>query len=351
MLKTDILNRFRYKSINTVKHMKNLVYPHATILMYHRVAQLDSDPWSLAVTPKHFAEHLEIISKHGNPLSLQELTIRLNNNKSVKKAIIITFDDGYADNLCNAKPLLEKYDIPATIFVVTSKIDSKNEFWWDELDRLILQSDNLPDHLQLDIQGKKHRWEIEEALKFHLAGNHRNINYKFDEKQLEYPHWRYALYQDIYQLLRPLPAQDRLQLINELRAWTNTNYESRNNYRCLTSEELIKMDQSTLIDIGAHTVSHAFLPELPIALQEEEIQQCKNYLENLLGRSVNSFAYPHGDYTADTISIVKKAGFECACSCNHKRVKQNSCLFALPRINVTDCNGEEFARLLSFIEQ
>ena len=48
----------------------------------------------------------------------------------------MTFDDGYRDNVHVAKPLLERFEIPATVFVVSAYVDSDRDFWWDELAEL-----------------------------------------------------------------------------------------------------------------------------------------------------------------------------------------------------------------------
>jgi peptidoglycan/xylan/chitin deacetylase (PgdA/CDA1 family) len=80
--------------------------------------------------------------------------------------VVITFDDGYADNLHNAKPLLERYDIPATVFVTTGHIGHEREFWGDELDRLLLQPSTLPELLGLSINGSPYQWELGEVAHY-----------------------------------------------------------------------------------------------------------------------------------------------------------------------------------------
>jgi len=102
-----------------------------------------------------------------------------------------------------------------------------------------------------------------------------------------------------------------------------------------------------LIELGAHTVTHPALPALPEASQREEIRQCKLELEQLLGRPVTSFAYPYGQYTAETAALVREEGFSSACSTQAGFVNQQTDLFCLPRMRVEDWDGERLARMLS----
>src|SRR5438874_1513544 len=111
--------------------LKKQFAPRAIILMYHSVAKVDSDPWALRVMPGHFAEHLEVLQKYGHPIRLQQLAQAHRKGNIPDRSLVITFDDGYADNLHNAKPLLERYDIPATVFLTTGLIGCDHEFWWD----------------------------------------------------------------------------------------------------------------------------------------------------------------------------------------------------------------------------
>jgi peptidoglycan/xylan/chitin deacetylase (PgdA/CDA1 family) len=122
-----------------VRRLSNSIAPGARILMYHRVAEVAVDPWELCVTPQHFAEHLEVLSKFARVVSLSQLTQELDAGKSIDRSIAITFDDGYGDNLLTAKPILEKSDLPATIFVANGYVEQQREYWWDELERLFFQ--------------------------------------------------------------------------------------------------------------------------------------------------------------------------------------------------------------------
>ena len=78
------------------------------ILMYHRVFETPSDPWELCVSPKHFDHHLDLLRRYYRVLSLKQLTNALKAAQLPKRGVVVTFDDGYGDNVWNAKPLLEK---------------------------------------------------------------------------------------------------------------------------------------------------------------------------------------------------------------------------------------------------
>jgi peptidoglycan/xylan/chitin deacetylase (PgdA/CDA1 family) len=76
--------------------------------------------------------------------------------------VAVTFDDGYADNLLNGKPLLECYDVPVTVFVTSGYVGAGREFWADELERLFLQPGTLRQELCLAIKGRTHQWDLGE---------------------------------------------------------------------------------------------------------------------------------------------------------------------------------------------
>src|SRR5262249_11986659 len=126
----------------------------ALILMYHRVTELPNDPYLLAVTPEHFAEQMEEIRRYCVPMRLEELVDELEDGNIPNRGVVVTFDDGYADNLYQAKPLLERYEIPATVFVTAGQVGSRREFWWDELDRLLLQAGTLPSRVLMRLYRK-----------------------------------------------------------------------------------------------------------------------------------------------------------------------------------------------------
>lgn len=312
--------------------------------MYHHIGETDSDPWSLSVTPGHLAEQLEVLRKLSNPLKLLELTKDIEKGCIRHRSVIITFDDGYADNLHYAKPLLERFDIPATIFLITGYFGRNREFWWDELEKICLQPGKLPNVLRLNINGENCEWNLGEFADYSEAEHRRNLDWRIGQPV---PSGRHSLYHSVWQRLQPLPEEEIEQILNSLWELSGATRSTRPGQRSLTVEEAVVLGEGNLIEIGAHSVSHALFPILSTASQKEEVQNSKTRLEEILGHPVVSFAYPYGQYTQETIPIVRDLGFKCACSTAPTSVSPGTDHFQLPRLQVHDWDGDEFSRQLT----
>ena len=113
--------------------------PKPLILLYHRIAEPPpADPWGLSVSPAHFLEQVEVLSRTRQPFPLVEFVRSLIAGTLPSNAVALTLDDGYVDNLLSGKPLPGATDTPATLFLATGYIGSTEPFWWDELATLIL---------------------------------------------------------------------------------------------------------------------------------------------------------------------------------------------------------------------
>jgi peptidoglycan/xylan/chitin deacetylase (PgdA/CDA1 family) len=324
------------------RYLQHRFAPRALIVLYHRVVDLPSDPQLLGVTPRHFAEQLEVVRKHAHPLRLQDLVKVLRAGMVPRRAVVITFDDGYVDNLSNAKPLLERYDIPATVFATSGHVGIPHEFWWDELDRLVLQPGTVPEKLDLRVNGSTYRWEAGEAAQYSEEDYERHRGWHIE--QPEDPGPRQRLYRSLYQLLHNLPEAERQRLLDEVRGWSGAGPDGRPTHRTMAPDEVMRLAEGDLIEVGAHTVTHPVLAALTAVAQRDEIWGSKAHLEELLNRRVTSFAYPHGAYTDETLALVKEAGYACACSSDTDAVWQGADCFGLPRVVVRDWDGEVFAQ-------
>ena len=327
-----------------IKWFSNRFTVKGLILMYHSINEWGSDPWSLSVSPSNFAEHLEVLQKYGRPMQLQQYIRKHRFGIIPRNVVLVTLDDGYADNLINAKPLLKRYNIPATVFLTTGYIGLEREFWWDELDKLFLQPGKLPEVLCLKIDGNGYEWALDNGGYYSQEEYLNNRNQRAWDGE---PGSRYNLYYSIWQLLRSLPYDKQRKAIDEIITWAGIEPVARSTHRPLNLEEVFELAQGDLIEVGSHTVTHPFLSLHALASQQNEIQGSKEKLEEILGRPVTSFAYPHGDYDERGIGLVRQAGFACACSTASDIVWWHTNRFQLPRVQVEDWNGEEFENKLS----
>src|SRR3954470_17290952 len=119
------------------------------VLLYHRVVALGTAPQWLSVPPTLFEQQVDMLKRNYKILPLPVLVACVRQDCLPRRSVTITFDDGYADNHLHAKPILEKHEAPATIFVSSGFVGRREEFFWDELDRLLLQPGRLPRHLNL----------------------------------------------------------------------------------------------------------------------------------------------------------------------------------------------------------
>lgn len=317
------------------KVRKRFARSRGVILMYHRVAEADIDPWGLCVTPRHFAEHLRVLQNEACPLSLREFARLNREGRLPKRAVAVTFDDGYADNLYRARPLLEARGIPATVFVAADYIGKGEEFWWDELARLLLRPGKPPETLSLEFEGPVGPPDL--GTDADSDGNPATAPFGS----------RLHLYHSLWKRLRPLADSDRRSRLEEIRRWAGGEEKARADDLPLARPELEKLADSEAIEIGAHTLTHPFLPARPPAEQRVEILEGKERLEEMLDRPVTSFSYPFGGYTPETIDLVLSAGFELACSTAAESCWQQSDRWQLPRLGVGNWNGEEFSRRLA----
>jgi peptidoglycan/xylan/chitin deacetylase (PgdA/CDA1 family)/glycosyltransferase involved in cell wall biosynthesis/SAM-dependent methyltransferase len=315
----------------------------ALILIYHRVADAGSDPFSLCVSPRHFAEQLEVVREQTRAITLQQLSGFLRQRRIPERSVVITFDDGYVDNLQNARPLLRAQGIPATLFVMTGNLGEQREFWWDEVQRIFLEPGVLPESLVLFVQETCHRWELGESARY---TNEEYLRYREWRAEDSPPTGRHSLYLTIWRLLQLIPETDRRRALDELAALSGST-RPRDSYRCLEPEELMAMAAGGLIEIGAHTVTHPALRELPLDTQQWEIVQSKHYLEQILGSPVTSFAYPYGAMSGETAAILGSAGFDRACTTVPRAVRKGTDRYRMPRFQVEDWDGEEFSRRLA----
>jgi peptidoglycan/xylan/chitin deacetylase (PgdA/CDA1 family) len=297
------------------------VDPKAVILMYHRVAKLAGYSYPISVTPNNFRQQMEVLWKAFQPIRLDELAEMTLSGAISRRAVAVTFDDGYADNYLQALPILEEFQIPATIFVSSGYINGCQEYWWDDLERILLSTEMLPEQLEISVEGLIYSWSM---------------------KNMEQ---RRSTHKQVHLLLKPLHPEQRECLLDAMVQWAGLGRQGRVEHRSMTGDELRHLANSPLIQIGGHSINHTQLAALPLELQYQEIVQDRQALETTTGKPLKTFSYPFGgpdDFSQDTVRIVQEAGYQAACSTQHSRVIRGANIYRLPRYWVGDWNAEIF---------
>jgi peptidoglycan/xylan/chitin deacetylase (PgdA/CDA1 family) len=317
--------------------------PKAIILLYHRVADVEIDPQLLSVSPAHFSEHMQVLSEFYHPKSLGSIYQEKRTNYFPNHSVMVTFDDGYADNFLVAQNILKAYEIPATVFVTSRMVDNKKEYWWDELERVFLSPNPLPRQLELLINN--------EIISFEFASELPGSEFEAWNVLSKSPrNSRQDAYLFLMGFLRKSNFSTRENLLSEIFAWAGLDRDlGRLKNISASSKLLSSLPKNGFIDVGAHTVTHPQLSSLSQSEQESEISGSKFDLEQILDRPIYAFAYPFGerrDYSKDSIRLVRQAGFNCACSNFSGLTTWLTDPFQLPRYIVRDWDGETFSKKL-----
>ena len=294
--------------------------------MYHRVALLPGYTYPIAVSPERFRQHMAHLKQHYQPLPLGELADALGGGSIPRRAVAITFDDGYADNYLNALPILSDLGVPATVFVSSGYIDDDREYWWDDLERILLSSHTVPRRLELAIQGQRYSWASDSTER------------------------RRSLRKELHRVIKPLVPEEREQILDVLANWAGRGRSARPEHRSLTRDELRHLASNPLVEIGGHTVDHPQLAAIPLEKQYREISEGRDELERIIGKRIKTFSYPYGgsgDFTAETTDLVRQAGFMAACSTRAALATTASDLFRLPRYWVGDWGIDQFQKEIS----
>lgn len=316
----------------------------ACVLMYHRVAKLPSDVWKIAVDPGNFEQHAQILQKNYRVVPLHELADARARKALKKNTVALTFDDGYVDNFLAAKPILDHYQLPATFFIASGGIDQANEFWWDELEHIVLFTEALPPLFSSTIAGQVIELALGEEVQ--LSRALRQQHQRWDACTEAPPTQRAGLFLRLWQLLRPLAHAAQQRHLQHLRHWAGVAPSARPGYRSMSAAQLQSLGGSGLHTIGAHTVSHPALAFHAPAYQRRELVENRAFLEKIVAKQVDLVAYPYGNYNRETMAVAAAAGFRAGCTTEPKAVRHQSDTYCLGRFQVANIPGPSFAQQL-----
>jgi peptidoglycan/xylan/chitin deacetylase (PgdA/CDA1 family) len=318
MLVTDIVMSRFYRFLG------NILSPQGeraklSILIYHRVLPEVDPLFPLEVTAESFDKQLTVLKMHFNVLPLTEAIVRLKSGTLPSRSACITFDDGYADNVSIALPILKRHRLQATFFIASAYLNGGRMF-----NDTIIHSIRHSRSLQIDLTKLGlgiHKLET-------LAAKHQTIDALL----------KYVKYLPLGE------REDTAEMIAEL--ITDIKPPSDLMMNMLQLKEL----SDSGMTIGGHTAHHPILAKLNKAESSLEIAEGREFLESILGIKVNFFAYPNGkpgvDYLPEQVDILKKMGFEAALSTQWGTASRKSDMFQLPRFTPYARNISHFTPML-----
>jgi peptidoglycan/xylan/chitin deacetylase (PgdA/CDA1 family) len=277
---------------------------------------------------------------------MTEFCERLDHSSEPEASIVVTFDDGYHDNLTTALPLLEAAQVPATVYMVSGALDDPAAFWWDLLNRIFLETAELPERLALQIGPYSVLCDLGRAAVCPPSVIASALRWNAD---LEPPRdRRQAALLEVWAFVAGLEMSARQDAVAALAEWAGVPPASTDEAcgRPMTCAELRELASSPLIEIGGHTVSHRDLAPLSTAECDDEIRRCRDELVALIGKPVSSFAYPFGRYGPDAPRLIEAAGYTNATCSQFGLATRRNDRFQMPRVQVPNLSKEGFEALL-----
>lgn len=295
-----------------------------TTMIFHRVLDKHDPLFPEEIDAADFDRICRWTAEWFNVLPLGEALRRLKAGTLPRRAMAITFDDGYEDNYCTAVPILVRHGLQATFFIATGFLDG-GTMWNDRLIEAV-RCTRLTD-LDLLLPGETTHRILPLGG---LAQRRRAID-------------------ELISAVKYLDHEQRLAAVETVEAACAAESPSRG--PMMTSDQVHGLVRHGM-EVGGHTVTHPILRCLKPEASSREIVQGKRQLESIVGRPVAMFAYPNGkpgvDYAAVAVQQVREAGFEAAVSTGWGVADQSTDPYQIPRFTPWDRSRTRFGiRLMS----
>lgn len=291
------------------------------ILTFHHVRPEPAAAYApnalLAITPGFLDRTLSLLAARGFDLvGLDQVPERLAAAPGGRPFAVLTFDDGYRDNVEHARPVLARHRAPWTLFVTSDFADGQGRLWWIELERAVARLDTV------------------------RLGD-RLLPARTDAEKL-------AAFETAYRSLRAGPEPVLLEEIARLCREAGFLPGGLARELCLTWAELRDLTRDPAVTIGAHTLSHPMLAKHEAAFAAREIEGGRARIEGELDRPVRHLSYPVGDPTSAgprEFETAKELGFATAVTTRpgHLFAEHGGHLHALPRVSVNGLHQTEAA--------
>jgi peptidoglycan/xylan/chitin deacetylase (PgdA/CDA1 family) len=291
---------------------------HLIIFMIHGVIdpslQSTWQPLRRQLSVQNLDKGLAALSKHYNFISMDQAVAMLTGKEPLKPySIVLTFDDGYRNNITHALPVLQKHNATATFFLSTGQIERREPFWYDRLDYAIqhLRKDQHVTFAGQDFSFRPNQTEISRttftALRKTIKAN-----------KLPY----FETMKKVALIANTLEANADCRL--------SDIFEEDHSTAVISWEEA-KWATNQGFTLGSHTVDHVLLDQLDEISTQQQLIVSKKIIEQQTGGQCLHFCYPNGNWNKKVVSLVKEAGFITAVTTEQGANKTGSSLLTLHR--------------------
>jgi len=261
------------------------------ILTYHRILPLPDArryPFQgMVLARDEFQGHIAHLARHYRPLPFGEALELLRAGALPERAIAVTFDDGYRDNYEYAFPILKRFGVPATFFLVTECIDRGLPLWWDDVADSVRRIASVPASERVGLPS--------------ILSSAAGLNWRRKPS---------AAAAAIVAKLNETPVKARLAALEELRAAAGP-VTSPGDRLMMTWDDAREMARSGMT-FGTHSRSHPFLEELDAESAYGELAESLGRLQGELGSAGPWLAYPRGRTIPQGTEILRRAGIKAA---------------------------------------
>lgn len=289
-----------------------------SILIFHRVLE-SPDPLFPDLPDAYEFERMMIwVKSWFNVLPLTEAAARLERRSLPARALVVTFDDGYADNADIAAPILQRLGLTATVFVCPGFLDG-GRMWNDDVIEAIRVSRR--DALDLSCIGLG-------TLPLGSISQRRRAIYR------------------VLESIKHRPYDERARCVDMVVDAAG----GRGGPDLMMTSAQVKLLRAAGMGVGGHTVNHPILTRLTPESALAEIAEGKEQLEAIIGERIDAFAYPNGlpgrDYAAEHVKMVRSVGFSCAVSTAWGVAQAGADVLQLPRFTPWDRSRWRFGMQL-----
>ena len=315
-------------------YLRRKLRDRAVVLTYHRVLPKERSAESfstdaIVVSPEAFRRQMQLLRRLFTPLSADEFAKALQSGRMPPGACLVTFDDGWYDNLDHALPILQECSVPAVLFVATDYIGSDGCFWQERLSRALNAARQKP--------------ELSAGLFAELDASH------LLGAPLSPAEAKTAIRAiiDRYKSQPQAEIDALVRKVEDLLRQSGAAPSRAHPDRFLTWEQVKQLGNSGVMAIGSHCCTHTPLTKLDGAAVQSELQRSRQVILERTGFNPDDLAYPNGDHDAQIAKAVRDNGYRCAYTTNRGLVDSAADAFRLRRINIHEHSTATDAAFMS----